>query len=75
MRINLKTFELVAAIILAVGVVASLCKFPEVRWIGYAVCVGSMYLLREINKERARQRHRAAFYRRMGRIVASRLAE
>lgn len=75
MRINLRTFELVAAVILAVGIVASLCEFHEVRWIGYAVSVGSMYLLHEINKERARQRHRAAFYRRMGRIVASRLSE
>ncbi len=75
MRINLKTFEFVAAIILAAGIVASLCEFHEVRWVGYAVSACSIYLLHEINRERARQRHRAAFYRRMGRIVASRLSD
>ena len=34
MRINLKTFELVAMIILGMGVMASLCEFHQVRWIG-----------------------------------------
>ena len=75
MRINLKTFELVAMIILGMGVMASLCEFHQVRWIGYVLSTGSVYLLYEIDRERARQRHRAAFYRRMGRIVESRLAD
>lgn len=75
MRINLKTFEFVVAMILGIGVMASLCAFREIRLIGYIVSVGSVYLLYQIDRERARQRHRAAFYRRMGRIIASRLAD
>ncbi len=74
MRINIKTFEFVVEFLLLLGLIASLCEFNEVRYLGYAISVASVYLIYQIEKEMERQRHRARFYKRIYKIIEHRLA-
>ncbi len=74
MRINIKTFEFVVEFLLVLGLIASLCEFNEVRYLGYVIGIGSVYLIYQIEKEMERKRHRARFYRRIYRIIEHKLA-
>lgn len=74
MRVNMKTFELVVDFLLVLGLIASLCEYSEVRLLGYVISIGSVYLIYQIEKELERKRHRAKFYRRIGKIIEHRLA-
>jgi len=74
MRINIKTFEFVVEFLLVLGLIASLCEFNEVRYLGYVISIGSVYLIYQIEKEMERKRHRARFYRRIYRIIEHKLA-
>ncbi len=72
MRINIKTFEYVVDFLLVLGLIASLCQFNEVRYLGYCISGVSVYLIYQIEKEIERKRHKARFYRRMYRLVEER---
>ncbi|SFG37950.1 hypothetical protein [Oribacterium sp. WCC10] len=73
MRINMKTFEFVVEFLLVIGIVASLCEFNEVRYLGYMISAGSIYLMYQIEKEIERKRHRARFHRRMYKLIEQKL--
>ena len=74
MRINLRTFEMVAFAIMAIGMIFSLSMILEIRICGYVMLFGSAYLIYQIGEERKRQRRRLAFLARMGEIIEERMA-
>ena len=73
MRINIRTFQFVVGFLLVLGLIASLCEFREVRYLGYGICLGSVYLFYQIDREIERQRHRARYYRRIYKLVEQKL--
>ena len=73
MRINIRTFQFVVGFLLVLGLIASLCEFREVRYLGYGISLGSVYLFYQIDREIERQRHRARYYRRIYKLVEQKL--
>ncbi len=74
MRMNLRTFELVAMVMLILGLICSVSAIFELRIVGYILSVSAVFLLYQIIKERERRKKKLAFFQRMGRIIASGMA-
>ncbi len=69
MRITLRTFEFLTIVMIGLGLLASLSRWTEVRFAGYALLLLGSYFFYETGVERKRRRRKKAFYQRIGRIV------
>ncbi len=69
MRITLRTFEFLTIVMIGLGLLASLSRWTEVRFAGYALLLLGSYFFYETGVERKRRRRKKAFYQRIGQIV------